>query len=132
MRFIAITILFLQYLLAPPVNSMIQTHIDEHHADHNTSHSHHHLTEISHHDHDHDDEPHKKQEEAHTHELISLEQLLVPKNISPNFELNFDIPKLAQSLMKVPVIQVTKTFNYNYKNKAPPPPDRFRNLPLLN
>lgn len=104
-------------------NAVIQNHIKHYHNTHKSEQEHSHHEKKSHHSSD---------ENEHQHNLISLEE----GYICPSFQL----PKLTKNLVLITIGKLKLKNNisyfnlkYNYYAIQPiPPPDHFRNLPLLN
>ena len=118
-----------QFFLIPLGNASTAYHINQHHLEnqhHQTEHGHDEAKEHHHEEH-HDNDEHNSE---HDHQLVELENAYLNANIK---QLNCrKITKQHDSPLDATSFRETKlTYNPIF-NTPPPPPDKFRNLPLLN
>lgn len=131
MKFVTLTLLFLHYVLAPLANAEILEHVALHHLkqkhshtshDHDHAHAHHHGQEDS-------SDNHSKND--HEHSSIKLEIA----HIFQVFQLNLTDTSLFRdkTLSDISIKENNhQLVGYSYNlNKPHPPPDSFRNLPLI-
>ena len=132
MKFLAIATLIIQYLVAPLANASIQEHLGSHHNLHKSHHhTHNHNNDLIHHHHNIEDESHEHSKSGHSHDFVNLEKpffnILIKEFKTPHFPGLIFIPvKIIEKLHHSEI-----NFYSYYIIQAIPPPDSFRNLPLL-
>lgn len=122
-------IIFFSYVFVPLTNIVIQAHIDEHHTEqlsHSTVSDHAHNLLHFYHDEDHAEHP------EHHHELVELESIEEGLTQCLDIELSAQtlVVSISTSFFKSQLLK--KKISFSSHHFYNPPPDKFRNLPLLN
>ena len=128
MKLVTLLILFLHYILAPLANAEIEKHVQKHHNIQKNDHVHQHGTHHHHYENNnHDDE---KSTKDHVHALIDLDSTYSAsstKLLRVQTEEIYSIAFISLKLNGLKIQQAKQSRSITFY----PPPDRFRNLPLI-
>lgn len=129
MKTLAVIVLLIHNMLTPLANAAIAKHISEHHQqkDYQT-HTHHHDHIFT--EHDHERTPNNTEE--HSHSLVKMEKALFSSSTTLKTQSDFTIGfnKTHKEISQKIVSNTASHIPFDYI--PTPPPDTFRNLPLLN
>jgi|LUMW01.1.fsa_nt_gb hypothetical protein len=129
MKLVLLTFFIFQYLLAPLANASIGSHIQNHHSNNTHDHVNQHGTH-HHHDNEESDENKDSHSNNHVHALISIDSVCIVTSFKvPNYKLK-DLSIFSIDLFKLNEFNKSQKVS-DYVYSFYPPPDNFRNLPLL-